>query len=88
MTKAALAKWQAANGVNNTGYTAPIVINGAGVATNFGAIGNSGAILSWTGLNNIQLGTNAAIGSDGNRFDIPDLRELPLASQALLLAHL
>lgn len=25
---------------------------------------------------------------DGNRFDIPDLRELPLASQALLLAHL
>ncbi len=25
---------------------------------------------------------------DGNRFDIPDLRELPLASQALLLTHL
>ncbi len=25
---------------------------------------------------------------DGNRFDIPDLRELPLASQAQLLAHL
>ena len=25
---------------------------------------------------------------DGNRFDIPDLRDLPFASQALLLAHL
>jgi hypothetical protein len=25
---------------------------------------------------------------DGNRFDIPDIRELPLASQTLLLAHL
>jgi len=60
-------------GVTNTGYTAPIVIYGMGVATNFGAIGNSGGSLIWNGIRNVTLGSDAAIGSDGSRFDFTGL---------------
>ncbi len=57
-------------GVTSSGYTQTIVIAGSGVATNFGAIGNTGATLINTGVRNILLAGDAAIGNDGNRFGV------------------
>jgi autotransporter-associated beta strand protein len=57
------------NGQNLQSYTNAIVLNGAGIDANTGALFNSGG-LQINGIRHISLGSNATIGGNGGRFDL------------------